>query len=94
MFERWNKVVSLDKFQNLIQDIADMNHSANMEVEEQGNKIRKAEEELIRLAEEKRAAAIAAASKKNDKGAKKKGKDKEEDKVIEAPKQSTIGSEV
>lgn len=75
IYERYNQVITTQKFPDFQNTLADLQRNADEEVNFYESEIRAAQEKLQVVAEEKKAAALAAAAKK--KAAIKKGKKEE-----------------
>jgi hypothetical protein len=77
IYEKWNQVVTSDKYPDICKTLTDLNKAAVDEVAGYEEQIQQAQHKLTEAAEEKRQAAIAAAQKKSK--ATKKGAKKDED---------------
>jgi hypothetical protein len=77
IYERWNQVVTSDKYPDICSTLLDLQKSTTEEVANYEEQIVNAQHKLAEAAEERRQAAIAAAQKKQK--ATKKGAKKEEE---------------
>lgn len=84
VFERWNKIISTDKFPKIQETLAEINKSISAKEKARLVKIEQAKEAVIKAQEERKALLAAANAKKKQQTKGKKGK--EEEKVEEEVK--------